>query len=421
MTQRYRALVAEDTDKFRRLVTHALARHNIACDEAPNGVVATNLVDFHRYDVVIADLRMPRKHGHEFLVELLQRKYPAILIAMTGVVEPKVAADLIARGVDDVIAKPFDFDFFAAKIKALLDRKALRSRWDKDEAQIPGRIDVINTALKGQLDDITRNFQDTINRLEQQKDHIQSRYVETVRLLSDLVSGIGPADESHVRRVEQFAIDLAGRSGAPPEIEFDLRMACLFHEIGLLGLPDSVRGQLPADLDADDAEAYRKYPVLSATILGGIYGAERSAAMVEDHMENYDGSGFPAGKQGEEIAAGARIIRIADGLDTFAMQHDAQRNRERLLDHLEAESGKAYDPALAGHAATLLEDLLEFPERSVAALDKDDLAPGMVLAENLCSSRGQFLLKSGTVITEANLKRLQTTPLNNDTVAVYDD
>jgi hypothetical protein len=76
--------------------------------------------------VVVTDLRMPEMNGHEFAVDLLGKKDPPVLIVLTGVTEPKIAKDLLARGVDDIMFKPIDQGVVAAKISALVEQRAAR-------------------------------------------------------------------------------------------------------------------------------------------------------------------------------------------------------------------------------------------------------------------------------------------------------
>ncbi len=75
------------------------------------------------FDLAIVDLAMPLKHGHSVAVELLGKPRRPVIAIVTGLLEPRIAKDLMARGVDDVVAKPVNFTMFAAKMKALVGRR----------------------------------------------------------------------------------------------------------------------------------------------------------------------------------------------------------------------------------------------------------------------------------------------------------
>jgi DNA-binding response OmpR family regulator len=119
----YRALVVDDDPAVRHLTIHALVNAGFACDAAADGLHAKEILTSASYDVVVTDLRMPGFNGHALAVDLLKvNERPAIVI-LTGVLEPRLAGDLIRRGVDCVEFKPVRYDLFSAKVKAVVDRR----------------------------------------------------------------------------------------------------------------------------------------------------------------------------------------------------------------------------------------------------------------------------------------------------------
>jgi HD-like signal output (HDOD) protein/DNA-binding NarL/FixJ family response regulator len=129
----YRALVVDDEVMIRQLVIRSLAEHGFICDGASNGLEAKTLAEAVKYDAVITDLRMPECHGHQLAVDLLAEQNPPVLVIHTGVMEPRLARDLMARGVDDILFKPVDGDVLAVKVMTLIDRR--RSREAKKSAE----------------------------------------------------------------------------------------------------------------------------------------------------------------------------------------------------------------------------------------------------------------------------------------------
>jgi len=120
---KYRALVVDDEASIQKLMARELAKHRIDCDFASDGKQAAAMADRSRYDIIITDLRMPNMHGHALAVDILKRDEKPLLIVLTGLIEPKLATDLLARGVDDVLFKPVDFGFLAAKVKTMIERR----------------------------------------------------------------------------------------------------------------------------------------------------------------------------------------------------------------------------------------------------------------------------------------------------------
>ncbi|MDA1230124.1 MAG: response regulator [Planctomycetota bacterium] len=114
-----RFLVVDDEAPLRRLMQRTFERRGHHCDTAADGDIAMKLIRLNQYDVVVTDLRMPNRHGHSLCLEILQqRDHPRIMV-VTGVVEPKLARDLKARGVNEVFLKPIAPEELAGKAEAL--------------------------------------------------------------------------------------------------------------------------------------------------------------------------------------------------------------------------------------------------------------------------------------------------------------
>jgi len=123
-SDRYRALIVDDEFAIQKMVARELARQGFECEFAFDGQQAIELTDQSHFDVVITDLKMPNMHGHALALELLHREDRPCVVILTGVMEPALAKDLLQHGVDDILFKPIDFSYVAAKVKMLLDRPA---------------------------------------------------------------------------------------------------------------------------------------------------------------------------------------------------------------------------------------------------------------------------------------------------------
>ncbi|MFP4499383.1 MAG: response regulator [Candidatus Hydrogenedentota bacterium] len=101
----WQALVVEDMPEERELIRRALEKYDIETDVAADGVVANNRRRVKRYDIVISDLRMPRKHGHQLIHEILSEQNPPLVLAVTGIVEPRLILDLMRRGLQNLLGE----------------------------------------------------------------------------------------------------------------------------------------------------------------------------------------------------------------------------------------------------------------------------------------------------------------------------
>jgi HD-like signal output (HDOD) protein/CheY-like chemotaxis protein len=163
-----RALVVDDEALVRNLTIRALHAEGFSCDAARDGVEAQEMLDSNDYEVVVTDLRMPNRHGHSLAVELLASDDHPIVVVLTGLMEPKLAKDLIKRGAESVEFKPVNYDLFAAKLKALAERRAtqLDGRRDLASAPCPGTGRHLETGNGGKGTDSTDDAPDWERDLE---------------------------------------------------------------------------------------------------------------------------------------------------------------------------------------------------------------------------------------------------------------
>jgi DNA-binding response OmpR family regulator len=123
---RFQVLVVDDEAAVRELTIRALDDAGFECLPAIDGVQALKMLERKDFDAVVTDLRMPHLHGHTLAVDLLARERRPLIYVVTGVIEPKLARDLLSRGVDDIFFKPVDHQMLAVKIAARLESQANR-------------------------------------------------------------------------------------------------------------------------------------------------------------------------------------------------------------------------------------------------------------------------------------------------------
>lgn len=406
-----RALIVDDSQEFRALLSRALQRERVNCDVAPDGMVAEQMLGQNHYDILVTDLRMPRKHGHQLITDVMASKNHPMIVVMTGVVEPRLIADLIARGVVDVMQKPLAFDVMAAKIKALFERQAIQPAGITgagSATRVAEELGRATESMRAQLNDVTKSFEAAIRDLERQKSDLEEGYHGSLRMLSNLFDQMGGAGGSHAGRVERMASLVGERLSLSREEKRNLVFASLLHDVGQFGMPDAVRSRAPWALGGAERKVFQAYPVIGAMLLSEIRGADRVAEIVEAHAEHYDGSGFPSQLRGRQIPLESRIIRIADGCDTHLMFNDYDHPIEELRLHLLAERGRGYDPDLIDAALASLNEAYSRPaEEEVMEMSLSEATPGLVLAENVYDEKGRFLARAGATLSASMLMRLR--------------
>ena len=170
----------------------------------------------------------------------------------------------------------------------------------------------------------------------------------------------------HVIRMSHFSQLLALAAGCSPAWAEDLLNAAPMHDVGKIGIPDAVLRK-PGPLDADEWATMRRHPEIGAEIMGehpsGVLQLAREIALA--HHEKWDGSGYPRGLAGEAIPLSARIVAIADVFDALTTRRPYKEPWpvQEAMNHIAAQAGKHFDPALVALFAPLLPQLLEIRAR----------------------------------------------------------
>ncbi|MHB9098457.1 MAG: HD domain-containing phosphohydrolase [Syntrophales bacterium] len=156
-----------------------------------------------------------------------------------------------------------------------------------------------------------------------------------------------PYTSGHQRRVADLARTIAMEMGHPEEVIDGIRMAATVHDIGKLLMSAEILNK-PAKLSETEFSQIKKHAQAGYDILKDIDFPWPIARMVWQHHERLDGSGYPLGLTGEEILPEARILAVADVVETM-VSHRSYRpapGLEKALEEIQANRGILYDPAV---------------------------------------------------------------------------
>jgi len=131
---------------------------------------------------------------------------------------------------------------------------------------------------------------------------------------------------------------------SPEELEH-LARGALLHDIGKIGVPDSILLK-PGPLNESEWDDMRKHPEIGARILSDIDFLEEASKVVLAHQEQWSGGGYPHGLRGEEIPLGARIFAVADTLDAIVSDRPYRKGRslEYAREEIQQHAGTQFDP-----------------------------------------------------------------------------
>jgi HD-GYP domain-containing protein (c-di-GMP phosphodiesterase class II) len=176
-------------------------------------------------------------------------------------------------------------------------------------------------------------------------DDLGAVYRTTLRALTAALEARDRDTHGHSERVVSFSLRLGCEMGLDAEQMRALEFGSLLHDIGKLGIPDSILRK-PTRLTEEEWAKMRLHPLLGQRILRGIPFLEGAARVVAQHHERWDGTGYPLRLRGEEIDQNARIFAVADAFDAIMSERVYRRagRYEEAAAEIESNSGTQFDP-----------------------------------------------------------------------------
>lgn len=173
---------------------------------------------------------------------------------------------------------------------------------------------------------------------------LQVTYVNTLKTLVSVLEAKDAYTRGHTERVASYAVAIATRLGLDEEHSRRVMFGALLHDIGKLGVMDSVVHKKGA-LDAEEWELLKAHPAIGAEIVEKMEFLDGVADTVRYHHESWDGRGYPEGLSGTDIPLGARIVAVADSFDAMTTDRSYRRalSVEQALGRLEAAAGTQFD------------------------------------------------------------------------------
>jgi response regulator RpfG family c-di-GMP phosphodiesterase len=338
-------LCVDDELSVLSALKRTLRSRDLTVVTATSGAQALEMMAEIPIDLVISDMRMPGMDGAQ-LLEHICRDWPdTVRILLTGYSDATSTIRAVNHGrIFRYLQKPWDERELAESVREGL---ALRARL-KDEARLLG-MGAAQAAQLRQLNDELQQLQEQHAADRQQSDAArQRRYLQSVKVLTNLLEVRCTGLFEHGRRVAALARDLARAMELPSEAVLDVFVAGLLHDIGLIGLPDDALRRLDGNGTSEDDGIYREHPRLSARALAAMEDMLPVAALIEAHHEHFDGGGTPCGTAGADIPLGARILAFADAVDdlTHGRSGLARVGAGELAGQLAAGRGAHFDPAV---------------------------------------------------------------------------
>ncbi|MCF7891001.1 HD domain-containing protein [Candidatus Bipolaricaulota bacterium] len=186
--------------------------------------------------------------------------------------------------------------------------------------------------------------------------NLRKQAKQTFERIMDLLSKRDPYTHKHSESVGGLTEEIAGELKISPEKKEDIVSAARVHDIGKLGIPDSVLLK-ESELDEEDWETMKEHPVLGAEILGGLAIYKDATDIVRHEHERWDGSGYPDGLEKEDIPLGSRIVAVADVWNALRTErpYRGQLSKDEAIEEIKEMSGVKLDPEVVDALLSVVE------------------------------------------------------------------
>lgn len=195
---------------------------------------------------------------------------------------------------------------------------------------------------------ITRDITATKNlrrELQSYTMRLENSYDATIEALSAALDARDRETEGHSRRVTEYTLATARALGLSGEALEDIRRGALLHDVGKIGISDTILLK-PGELSEAEWREMRKHPTIGHNMLRGIRFLESALPIVLHHHERYDGTGYPEELSGGEIPLAARIFAVADAYDAMTSDrpYQAAMSHEEAVAELKRNASTQFDP-----------------------------------------------------------------------------
>ncbi|MGE0639360.1 MAG: HD domain-containing phosphohydrolase [Thermoanaerobaculia bacterium] len=317
-----RILAVDDQPENLELLSAILTDEGYSVALAGDGIAALESVAASPPQAILLDIMMPRLDGFDVCRRLKSTRptcfIPVVMLTALSDVESKVRG--FEAGADDFLNKPFHRFELLTRLRSLLRIRSLRDELDSTEELIFSMVHLLE-----EKDPLTRN---------------------------------------HSHRVAAIATAAGRGLGLESGRQRNLTLGALLHDIGKIGVPDSILLAPEGSRDAAATEAYRRHPELGARILAPIASLAGTLPLIRHHHERRDGSGYPDGLSGSALPLEVEILAAANFEDR-SRAVAAPGAKSALL--AEAGNGR-FDPRVAAAVAKASDEIARLP--ALPAIDE---------------------------------------------------
>ncbi|QQS39960.1 MAG: HD domain-containing protein [Acidobacteriota bacterium] len=365
-------IIEPEAGRSSPLVEFFAARYE--CERVVQEGEAITLLRERDFGVVLGDLCDGLFDGPGLVKSICGNSACSEVIVIASENDSDHAIECFRAGAFDFIKRPFELDYLESAVTRAFEKFEHGLITSHYQSGLEDLLAHRSAALDRALEDVENSYRVTLKALVQA---LETRDFET---------------HGHSERVVTFSLRLGHELGLSHESLRDLELGALLHDIGKIGVPDSILRK-PSKLTEKEWEKMKLHPVHGHRILRNIPFLGGAARVVAQHHERWDGTGYPNGLKGEAIDIGARIFAVIDAFDAMISDRVYRRGRpyEDAIKELDACAGSQFDPLVVEAFRSVPREDWDFlRERSVKT--KQEVFSFQAIVEDLVRSKREVEL-----------------------------
>ena len=318
--RKYRIIGVDDESGILDSLTVLFDNSEYEFEGVLDPVEAIERVKMEHFDLMLLDFMMTPLHGDEVVEEIRKFNKELYILLLTGHKDMAPPLETIKR----------------------LDIQGYCEKSDKFDQLLL----LVESGIKSvkQMDEIKRINEE----LSESNERLERAYLDMVQTLRYTVEAKDTYTRGHSDRVSEYSVLIGEKLGLPEDQIKTLRIGGLFHDIGKIGIPDSILLK-PDKLSDDEYSQIKNHPSIGAHTLGSAEIFKDIIPIVKHHHERYDGNGYPSRLKGEEIPYIARIAAVADTFDAMTSRRSYRGpiDIEHVKEEIKRCEGTQFDPQIA--------------------------------------------------------------------------
>jgi response regulator RpfG family c-di-GMP phosphodiesterase len=304
-----RVLIVDDDADILKIAGLALSQHDFSCSKVTSGLQALSaLRGPNPFDLMLVDVVMRGMSGFDPTRRALEIDPDLGVITMSGISEMHTPIDAIRAGSIDYLIKPFDVSELVECVTRALKKKQAAFERKQNENQV-------------------------------------KRWYAAALALSLSLNVRDKETEGHAERVIQYSQRLGRQMNLSNSDMLALELGARLHDVGKIGVPDHILKK-PQKLTDEEWKIMHQHPAIGEQMVTTAQLPSDAAAIVGQHHERWDGSGYPNRLRGDQIHIGARVFAVVDAFDAITSNrcYRVGRDYATALAEIRKYSGTQFDP-----------------------------------------------------------------------------